>query len=172
MTYDPGSEFGFAGQDDIAAMLDDDSLPASGTLLCLRRSPPAWWERAAHARSGLALALVPIPPSLDPACRDRLHALWTQVLPGMARPVLVFCKEGRHRTGMVAALAEMTSGASLDPAIATYVRRTAGEPREREIAIIRELAARNRPEDEADPRLIQAASCAKYSDEGDIVAPQ
>ncbi|MEQ1494781.1 MAG: hypothetical protein ABL912_03350 [Novosphingobium sp.] len=140
MTYDRGGEFGFAGQDDIAAMLKDDSLPASGTLLCLRRHVPAWWDRVAQARSGLALELVPIPPSLDPECSDRLRVLWTSALPYMARPVLVFCKEGRHRTGMVAALSALAGGASLRSAIATYVQRTAGEPREREISIIRALA--------------------------------
>lgn len=121
-------------------MLNDDSLPASGTLLCLRRRAPAWWESVAQARSGLALELVPIPPSLHPDCRDRLRALWMLAMPGMPRPVLVFCKEGRHRTGMVAALAALAGGALLDSAILTYVRRTAGQPRDREIAIICALA--------------------------------
>lgn len=145
MTCDLGGAFGFAGQDDVARMLADGSLPEAGTLLCLRRHLPVWWENVALTRPGLSLVAAPVPPSLDPACCETLKALWTIAMPSLARPVLVFCKEGKHRTGMVAALAALAAGETLDLAISHYARRTEGEPRDREVAIIRTLAPFARP---------------------------
>lgn len=132
--------FGFASQGEVQASFRDGDLPATGTLLCLRRTPPAWWPDVRSALPGLSMAHVPIPPSIDPDCAARLAELLQTAIPRMQRPVIVFCKEGRHRSGMVQALVNYLHGASLNAAEAIYLRRSGSIWREREVAIVRQLA--------------------------------
>lgn len=140
MSREAFGQCGFAAEWEVVAMLDDNVLPTFGTLVCLRRSPPAWWSRVSSTRPDLALEHIPIPPSLDPGCMASLRQFIDNSLPRLAFPLLVFCKEGRHRSGMVEAMLLIKQGCSVDDAIERYVARSRGGARDREIALIRRLA--------------------------------
>lgn len=135
----PAPDFRFASQDEVHAQLVAGLLAHRGTLLCLRRRPPDWWPQASLLRPEMVLRHIPVPPSLDPACEAVMREVLA-ALPLLAGPVTVFCKEGRNRSGMLAAAVACASGAPMDQAIAIYTARAGEKARTREVEIIRRLA--------------------------------
>jgi hypothetical protein len=135
-------QFSFAAQEEVEALLRAGELPASGTLLCLRRKPPGWWFEVPSSFPHLSLQHFPIPPSVDGECARLIEALCSEAIPGMKLPILVFCKEGRHRSGMVEAIISLQRGAALKTALERYTRRARGGARAREIDIIRQLSGK------------------------------
>lgn len=61
--------------------------------------------------------------------------------PSIPKPALVFCKDGRHRTGMIAAVLAYRRGASLHEATAEYIDGTFGTARAREVGLILKLCS-------------------------------
>jgi len=107
------------------------------TLVCLRRRVPKWYSALAVPGRSVRLHF-PIPPGSDSDCGPRVRQLVSELMPGLSQPVLFFCKEGRHRAGMVAAALVVLGGGSLAAGLREY-EDGARPGRERERVIIRSI---------------------------------
>ena len=129
-----------ASESEVAHALAHGWLDDTKSLVCLRRTLPSWWPWAASRfHSKMRFDHVPIPPSSSPSCESALRAFLDVLMPQLPRPVVVFCKEGRHRTGIVAAVVARRCGATAEEALLEYVLGTRGEPRESELALLERL---------------------------------
>lgn len=110
------------------------------SIICLRRKLPVWWPSAVeHAQKHTTFRHFPIPPSQQADCLEKIQQLIFYVLPELNRPVLLFCKKGQNRSGMVSAVLRFQATNSIDQGIIEYVQGVNSCLRENEIAIVREL---------------------------------
>jgi len=120
-----------------ARMAMEQDATIFATFVCIRRRAPRWYSALAPSER-YARHHFPIPPSSDPGCGSRVRQLVSEFMPSLPQPVLIFCKEGRHRAGMVAAALVILGGGSLAAALTEY-EAGACPGRERERAIIRSI---------------------------------
>lgn len=80
------------------------SLDPDTTVICLRRQVPSWWSTLPSFSGQLTLLHFPVPGISDAKCVERVVALATSGWLDR-RPLLWFCWEGIHRTGLVATAA-------------------------------------------------------------------
>jgi hypothetical protein len=132
-------QFWRASESEVWQAIRDRSLPEVASLVCLRRHVPAWWAGDGVAASGPSRIHVPIPPSTDPGCRHALEEFVCGAWRQLPKPTLIFCKEGKHRTGMLSGILRFEAGASMADAVHEYVRGLTDEPRPSELELIRIL---------------------------------
>src|SRR5688572_25238661 len=73
------------------------------TIVCVRRTVPVWWDGQWPDLYGRVALHTAIPPSEDPTCGNFVMRFLEQ-WPEIRKPALVFCKEGQHRTGIIASV--------------------------------------------------------------------
>jgi protein tyrosine/serine phosphatase len=108
-----------------------DELPWH-TVICVRRQLPDWWNQAKQKHQRTEFIHAPLCASKDPRFAANLWRLMRGTLPRCACPVLLFCSEGRHRSGVVAAL---TRHGWLLVSIA-YLQRAGFHARAKELALV------------------------------------
>ncbi len=101
------------------------------TIVCVRRQLPDWWDTAKKKHPEAEFVHTPICASKEPCFVTNLWRFMRGTLPQCANPILLFCSEGRHRSGVVAAL---TQRGWLLVSIA-YLQRAGFRTRSRELAI-------------------------------------
>jgi hypothetical protein len=107
-----------------------DELPWR-TVVCVRRQLPGWWDLAKSKHQEAIFVHAPLRASNEPRFATGLWRFMRGTLPRCASPVLLFCSEGRHRSGMVAAL---TKRGWLPVSIA-YLQRAGIQARARELTV-------------------------------------
>jgi hypothetical protein len=132
-------QFWRASESEVWQAIRDRSLPELASLVCLRRRVPAWWTSDGAAAPGPSRIHAPIPPSTEPGCRHALEEFVVCAWRQLPKPTLIFCKEGKHRTGMLSGILRFEAGASIDEALHEYVRGLTAEPRPIELELIRTL---------------------------------
>lgn len=101
------------------------------TVVCVRRQLPDWWDLAKRKHHEATFVHAPLRASNEPRFATGLWRFMRGTLPRCASPVLLFCSQGRHRSGMVAAL---TKRGWLHASIA-YLFRAGLQARTRELAV-------------------------------------
>jgi len=134
-----------ASEEDTLLALKEDKLNNFHTIVCLRRKLPIWWPLISHElKYGTNLLHFPIPPSLYPECAERIFEFLRNYLPIMRLPILIFCKKGRNRTGMVSALIKLNHSYSLNDSLKEYLDGVSSCIRENEILIIKRLSVKSK----------------------------
>jgi hypothetical protein len=108
-----------------------DALPWR-TVVCVRRQLPDWWNQAKQKHQHIEFIHAPLCASKEPRFAANLWRFIRGTLPRCASPVLLFCSEGRHRSGAVAAL---TRQGWLLVTIA-YLQRAGFRTRAKELALV------------------------------------
>lgn len=96
-------------------------LPEGLFAVCLRRKTPDWWELAPAMLAHASFIHLPTPSISDPECTARIIELLGHSALS-SRPAVWFCRQGIHRTGLLAAGAIYQHAHSLDDARAEYWR--------------------------------------------------
>lgn len=91
------------------------------TLICVRGGGATLELKAFARRSGIRLLEIELGPDLAYDVRLAQRAAVAALDPEN-QPALVHCDGGRHRAGMVVALARVATGWSLDAALGEYLR--------------------------------------------------
>lgn len=102
------------------------------TVVCVRRQVPDWWVLAKSKHREVDFVHSPVCASIEPRFAMQVWRFIRGALPRFAGPVLLFCSEGRHRSGVIAAL---TQRGRLLVSIA-YLRRAGFRARLREWALL------------------------------------
>jgi hypothetical protein len=124
----------------ISILQSQNELPWR-TVVCVRRQLPDWWDQEKQKHQYIEFIHAPLCASNEPHFAMKLWRFVRKILPRLAHPVLLFCSEGRHRSGVVAALAQQ---GWLRVSIA-YLQRAGfrARPKELAIALILEKRLRN-----------------------------
>ena len=72
-------------------------------------------------------------------CESRLRELLDFKWSEFSKPALIFCKEGKHRTGIVASVLEFRATGSLAKAIAEYSAGVEGAGKKSDLVLVRRL---------------------------------
>lgn len=126
------------GELDVAAILQLPSELKWRTIVCVRRQVPDWWERVKLRHPESKFIHLPLRASKDPGFAADLWRVSRRDLPKGASPILLFCKEGRHRSGMVSGLLQTNPYS----AVAAYIKRAGIHARLSEMRITFVLARR------------------------------
>lgn len=110
---------------------NQDELPWR-TVVCVRRQLPDWWDLAKRKHHEARFVHAPLRASNEPRFATGLWRFMRGTLPRCASPVLLFCSEGRHRSGMVAALMQR----GWLPVSIAYLQRAGFQARARELAVV------------------------------------
>lgn len=126
-------------------VLEENRLKDKTTIICLRRKLPEWWSVYSKKYSAQHSFLHhPIPPSWDSSCSQKILEVTAVLLNNANFPVLIFCKEGRNRTGMVSAAMKYKFTNSIDEAIKEYLCGIENQPRDGEVDIIKKLCVQKK----------------------------
>jgi len=120
-------------------LLNQNELPWR-TVVCVRRQLPDWWNQAKQKHPQIEFVHAPLCASKEPRFATNLWRFMRGILPRCANPVLLFCSEGRHRSGVVAALVQR---GWLLVSIA-YLQRAGFRARAKELALVLLLERRLR----------------------------
>lgn len=107
-------------------------------VICLRRNLPYWWETVLKQKNEFTLHHFPTPPSYDPSCIKTIEHFF-EVFENFDLPLLIFCKKGQNRTGIISALLFARFSNSIEKGIKLYLEWVDNEPREEDIIIIKKL---------------------------------
>ncbi len=102
------------------------------TVICVRRQLPDWWNQAKQKHPHIKFIHAPLCASKEPRFAANLWRFMRGTLPRCANPILLFCSEGRHRSGVVAAL---TQRGWLLVSIA-YLQRAGFRARAKELVLV------------------------------------
>ena len=127
-----------ASESQAALILESQDEMPWRTVICLRRQLPDWWESARRKHHEAIFVHAPLRSSNESHCAAGLWRFIRGTLPHCPSPVLLFCSEGRHRSGMVAALTKR----GLLPVSIAYLLRAGFRARARELAVTLLLARR------------------------------
>jgi protein tyrosine/serine phosphatase len=129
-----------ASEIEVFEALKRNRLEEKTTIICLRRKLPEWWQKLSSKYNTQQLFFhYPIPPSSNINCSQKISDFIDLLVNGIKLPALIFCKEGRHRTGIISAIIRYKFSASVDDAINEYLSETNKQFREEEITIINKL---------------------------------
>ncbi|HWQ88588.1 MAG TPA: tyrosine-protein phosphatase [Desulfitobacteriaceae bacterium] len=137
-------DFWRSSEEETYFALKEDGLTIFRTIICLRRKLPVWWPPDSNMGPNEVTYLhFPVPPSFAPTCPERILELLRNVLPYVDLPVLFFCKEGKNRTGMIAAIIKYFHSGCFSGSLNEYLEGVSGAHRESELVIIKKLAKKN-----------------------------
>jgi len=110
------------------------------TIVCLRRQLPSWWTNVKHISCDAAFIHHPVPSSNRTIrCRMSIVELFDKHLMLFKQPVLLFCKEGRNRSGIICGLIKFVLTSSEKEALFIYGHVAKDKARNGDIVILQEL---------------------------------
>lgn len=139
-----------ASEIEVFEALKRNRLEEKITIICLRRKLPEWWQKLSSKYNTQQLFFhYPIPPSSNINCSQKISDFIDFLVNGIKLPALIFCKEGRHRTGIISAIIRYKFSASIDEAINEYLSETNKQFRKGEILIIEKLCEKIKNEEDS-----------------------
>ena len=106
------------------------------TVVCLRRDLPEWWATTQIAFSGrIYFQHCPVPSVSDAQMGAAIRQVAMQVLLLVEKPALVFCLEGRNRTGVLAGVLRFLGTGVLSDALDEYRNRAGSGFRAEELRL-------------------------------------
>jgi protein tyrosine/serine phosphatase len=112
------------------------------TVVCLRRDLPEWWPTTQIAFSGrIRFQHCPVPSISDAQMGAAIRHVAMQVLPLVEKPALVFCLEGRNRTGVLAGVLRFLATGVLNDALDEYRNRAGSGFRAEELRLTENICA-------------------------------
>ena len=138
----PFGEGIFAGSENaVLRCLRKRELPVNATLVCLRRARNSSPVMMACKELGIPLVHFPVAPSKEEGFGELFEELVTETLPMIREPIVVFCKAGQNRTGMLIGAYRLLSGDGVAEAISAYFDQAGSGARGREVSWLLDLAA-------------------------------
>lgn len=113
------------------------------SVVCLRRQTPEWWSRLEGYGKKINKLHYPVPSSKEPGCLEALVILVGEVLPKLAAPVAIFCKEGRNRTGMILSILHFRHEKELIDSIKFYQKISSPKTRSIEMDLVKAAIIRS-----------------------------
>jgi len=116
------------------------SNPDVHSVVCLRRTLPDWWTTLPkEMHSQITFYHWPTPDITDLHMGEAILAVTIDLLPNIAPPVLVFCLNGRNRTGVLAGLLRFQVTGDIQLAVQEYGRRASLDFRPDEVNLLQRL---------------------------------
>lgn len=110
------------------------------TVICLRHDLPAWWDLTrSHFADRVQFYHYPVPSIHTSGMEAAIFRIATHLLPSVGMPALVFCLEGKNRTGVLAGVLTFLTTRKLKDALDEYRGRAGDNFRQEELRLTETL---------------------------------